>query len=189
MTSRKMSVNKFRDGHEGTTTGEHTLSGRSYPWPSSNHQTPFWCLGCISSGFLSIQTMVPVVNKRGRLGRNAFLPMSLRSIQSPLPCSRRYMNIPRLAQSFDQRDHGDWARSYCPRLFLEYGIARIESILKVSLVHHKPSQCRYCPRTLKRLAPFASSPTHQLSVNVMTIELNGAFCLQRREVVQEIRHR
>ena len=174
-----MTVNKFRDGHQGTLTGEHTLSDRSYPWPSSNHQTPSWFLGCISSGFLSIQTMVRVVNNRDRVGANGFLPKSLRSIQSPLPCSRRYMNIPRLAQSFDQRDHGDWARSYCPRLSLEYGIARIESILKISLVH-KPSQCRYCPRTLKRLAPFLSSPTHQLSVNVMTIEVNGAFCLQRR---------
>lgn len=133
MTSRKMTVNKFRDGHEGTITSEHTLSDRSYPWPSSNHQTPSWCLGCISSGFLSIQTMVPVVNKRGRVGANAFLPASLHSIQSPLLCSHRYMNIPRLAQSFDQTDHGDWARSYCPRLSLEYGTARIESILKIKL--------------------------------------------------------
>lgn len=78
MTSRKMTVKKFRDGHEGMTSGEHTLSDRSYPWPSSNHQTPSSCLGCISSGFLSIQTMVPVVNNRGRVGANESLPTSLR---------------------------------------------------------------------------------------------------------------
>lgn len=167
-----MTVNKFRDGHEGTTSGERTLSDRSYPWPSSNHQTPSWCLGCISSGFLSIQTLVPVVNNRSRVGANASLPTSLRSIQSPLPCSRLYMRIPRLAQSFDQRDHGDWARSYCPRLSLEYDIARIESILKISLIH-KPSHCMDCLHTLKRLAPFLSSPTYQLSVNVVRIELNS----------------
>lgn len=159
---------------KGTTSGEHTLSDRSYPWLSSNHQTPSWCLGCISSGFLSIQTMVPVVNNRSRVGATASLPTSLRSIQSPLPCSRRYMNIPRLAQSFDQRDHGDWARFYCHRLALEYDIARIESVLKISLIH-KPSKRMDCPLTLKRLAPFLSSPTHQISVNVVTIELNGAF--------------
>lgn len=172
---------------KGTISGEHTLSDRSYPWPSSNHQTPSWCLGCISSGFLSIQTMVPG-QQPGSCWSEWSLPTSLRSIQSPLPCSRRYMKIPRLAQSFDQRDHGDWARSYCLRLPLEYDIARIESVLKISL-SHKPSQCMDCPRTLKRLAPFLSSPTHQISVNVVTIELKCAFFLQRREAVQEIRCR
>ena len=87
------------------------------------------------------------------------------------------MKIPRLAQSYDQRDRGDWARSYCPRLPLTYDIARIESILMISPVH-KPSQCMDCARTLKRLAPFLSSPTLQLSVNVATIELNDAFSLR-----------
>lgn len=90
------------------------------------------------------------------------------------------MKIPRLAQSYDQRDRGDWARSYCPRLPLTYDIASIETILMISPVH-KPSQCMDCARTLKRLAPFASSPTLQLSVNVATIELNDAFCLQMRK--------
>lgn len=90
------------------------------------------------------------------------------------------MKIPRLAQSYDQRDRGDWARSYCPRFPLTYDIARIESILMISPVH-KPSQCMDCARTLKRLAPFLSSPTLQLSINVATIELNDAFCLQMRK--------
>lgn len=93
------------------------------------------------------------------------------------------MKIPRLAQSYDQRDRGDWARSYCPRFPLTYDIASIESILMISPVL-KPSLCMDCARTLKRLAPFLSSPTLQLSVNVATIELNDAFCLQMRKVVQ-----
>lgn len=96
------------------------------------------------------------------------------------------MKIPRLAQSYDQRDRGDWARSYCLRLPLMYDIARIASILKIRPVHN-PSQCMDCARTLKRLAPFLSSPTLQPSVNVGTIESNDAFCLQTRKVVQSNR--
>lgn len=45
------------------------------------------------------------------------------------------MKIPQLAQSYDQRDRGDWARSYCPRLPLMYDIARIESVLTISPVY------------------------------------------------------
>lgn len=60
------------------------------------------------------------------------------------------MKIPRLAQSYDQRDRGDWARSCCPHLPLAYDIAHIGSILKISLVH-KPSQCVNWARYLEEV--------------------------------------
>lgn len=124
----------------------------------------------------------------GAVGPNVSLPKSRLPIQFAFPCSRRNMKNPRLNQSSDQRDRGDWARSYCPRFPLTYDIGHSESILEIRIVH-KPSQYMDCARTLKRLAPFLASPTLQLSVNVATIEFNDAFCLQTRKAVQGNRWR
>lgn len=80
------------------------------------------------------------------------------SIQLPCSCLRRYMRSLRLVQFFDQRDREGWGRSCCPRLRLEYDIGRIVSNncqieeLVGSVAGDKGIN------TLKRLAPFLSSP-------------------------------
>ena len=85
-------------------------------------------------------------------------PRYLLSIQLPCSCLHRYTKSLRLVQFYDQRDRADWGRSCCPRLRLRYDIGRIVSSncqieeLVQSVIGDKGMN------TLKRLAPFLSSP-------------------------------
>lgn len=80
------------------------------------------------------------------------------SIQLPCSCLRRYMRSLRLDQFCDQKDRVGWGRSCCPRLRLEYDIGRIvsDSCQIEELVRRVPIDSGIS--TLKRLAPFLSSP-------------------------------
>lgn len=143
-------------------TYEQTLSGHSYPWPSSIRQKPSSCRECISWGFRGIQTGPRSANRQ-ELHRvcGKFVPEWLHSIQFLSPCLRRYTRNPRLDRSYVQTDHAGWDQLCFPRPLLVYGIVRIESKLTVSsdfMSSTYPGSVDWFGPTLKRPAPFASSP-------------------------------
>ena len=78
------------------------------------------------------------------------------STQSPCSCLHPCMRNPRLDQSFARTNRGGWDRSCYPGKRPSCGIVRIVS--ELCQLPEAPVEWRRHHNTLKRLAPFLSSP-------------------------------